>query len=206
MGGEGSIQSMIASLRNNKNLLRKKGLFKKERSFLNTKKEYYKAAQGNFDIEKISKEELLLIRKKVIHQRKIENTRAWLFAFVVITPIIGYGIYTFNKAQNKIIQQNEAAKDNYLIENINEYNYLIDEGDKWIEKKNWNNAIYRYEKAVKLFPKDFDANYRLALAYSYHCMFKNKDCDIGKKLMERLLKYNPENQDVQKLKTVFTNN
>jgi len=203
MGGEGSIQSMITMLRNNRQLLRKKSIFKRDRTFLNTKKEYYKAAQGYIDLKKASKEELLVIRKKIIKQRRLENVIAWSIVLAIMIPIIGFGIYASTKINHENKEKIEDIKETYLEDNINEFYYLIEEGDKWIEKKNWNNAIYRYTQAVELFPDDFEANYRLALAYSYDCRYNNKYCEDGAKLTDRLQEFYPENLDLQKLKAVF---
>jgi len=203
MGGGGSMQHMMNSLRNNKSLLRKRSIFKKERTFLSTKKEYYKAAQGEFDLKKITKEELILLRAKIIKQRKIENRRSWAIVLVVMVPIVLLGIKASYKTDKKNIESIETAKDNYLIEHINDYAYYIEEGDKWIEKKNWNNATYRYEQAVKLFPEDYEANYRLALSYSYSCTYQNKNCEKGRTLTHRLLKSHPEEQNLLELKAIF---
>ena len=203
MAGGGSVRAMTTILRNNRNLLRKKNMFKKERTFLSTKKEYYKAAQGEFDIKKASQKELFLIRQKVIKQRKLDNLRGWALAIILVGPILIYGIYAFNNGTIENTQQIEIAKETYLEQNLNEYTFLLEDGDKWIEKKNWNNAIYRYEQAVKLFPEEFEANYRLALAYSYNCTFKNKHCELGKNLTHNLLKYDPEDENLLELKEVF---
>ncbi len=136
MGGEGSMQHMINVLRSNRSLLRKKNMFKRERSFLSTKKEYYKAAQGKIDLKTATKEELILIRQKILKHRRAENIRAWSIIFIVVTVITAIGIYNFNKAEEIKIQSDEIVKEKYLIENINEYSYFIEEGDQWIEKKN----------------------------------------------------------------------
>ena len=90
-----------------------------------------------------------------------------------------------------------------LTNDLNEFNYLINEGDKWIEKRNWNNAIYRYEQAVKLFPNEFEGNYRLALAHSYGCKDANKNCEIGQKITNRLLNSFPNDSRLIELKTAF---
>ncbi len=203
MGGEGSMQHMINTLRNNKSMLRKKSMFKKERTFLSTRKEYYHAAEGKIDLKKATKEELLLLRKKILKRRKAESIRTWIIVSAFLIPIIMLGVYALNTEKKKKIEDSETAKEKYLIENLNEYTYLIEEGDKWIAKKNWNNAIYRYEQAVKLFPKNFEANYRLALAYSYSCTYNHKNCEIGSALTGKLLKFFPENQDVLKLQKIF---
>ncbi|MGS2765187.1 hypothetical protein [Sinomicrobium sp. M5D2P9] len=73
MSGGGSIQGMINSLKNNKKLLRSKSLFSKEKTFLNIKKEYLKAAGGNLDFKKASKEDITRIRKSVLKERKKDN-------------------------------------------------------------------------------------------------------------------------------------
>jgi len=204
MGGEGSIQSMITSLRNNRILLRKKSMFKRDRTFLSTRKEYYKAAKGKqIELKKASKEELHLIRNKIIKQRKIERitTLSVVIGFIITVIIISF--YISHKQNIKKNKEVEIEKENYLHENINEYSYLIEEGDNWIDKKNWNNAIYRYKQAVDLFPNEFEASYRLALAYSYSCIFENENCAIGITLTDRLIKYYPDDPKLQELKKVF---
>ena len=116
-------------------------------------------------------------------------------------PLVFLAIKASFKVAKKDIKSIELAKENYLIEHINDYTYYIDEGDKWIEKKNWNNAVYRYEQAVKLFLKDFEANYRLALSYSY--TFENKHFEAGKTLTNRILKYHPKDPNLLELKAIF---
>ncbi len=201
MGGEGSMQHMINTLRNNKSMLRRKSMFKKERTFLSTRKEYYRAAKGKVNLKNATKEELLQLRKKIIKRRKVENIRAWAIVLVILVPAIILGVDLLNKEEK--IETNETVNEEYLIDNLNEYTYLIEEGDKWIAKKNWNNAIYRYEQAVKLFPEELEANYRLALAYSYSCKYTHKNCEIGNALAGKLLKFFPENQDVLELQKIF---
>lgn len=199
MGGEGSMLHMINILRSNKSLLRRKPLFKRERTFLSRKKEYYKATGGKLDLKKATKEELALVRQKVIRQRKVESIINWSVVLIAMGIVIGLGIYYVKLDEKRQLQMEDTAKDNYLKEHINLYVYLIEEGDNWIEKRHWSNAIYFYKQAVDLFPDDYEANYRLALAYSYHCQYENKNCEAGKKLTERLLKYFPEKPELQAL-------
>jgi len=204
MGGEGSIQSMITSLRNNRNLLRKKSMFKRGRTFLSTRKEYYKTAKGkNIELKKASKEELQLIRNKIIKQRKVERIITLSIVIALFVAVIMVVFYFSHKQNIEKIKEVEIEKENYLHENINEYSYLIEEGDNWIDKKNWNNAIYRYKQAVELFPNEFEASYRLALTYSYSCIFENENCEIGETLTARLIKYYPDDPKLQELKKVF---
>lgn len=66
MGGKGSIEDMITTLRNNKKPLRSKRMFKKERSFLNLKQKYFQAFDGGITFKKASNEDLLKIRPKIV--------------------------------------------------------------------------------------------------------------------------------------------
>ena len=65
-----------------------------------------------------------------------------------------------------------------------DYLFFIRDGDKYIEEEKWHNAIFQYTEALKLFPKEFDANYRLSLAYSYSCSYEGKKLQ-GSKLYTR---------------------
>jgi len=203
MGGEGSMQSMITMLRNNKKLLRRKSIFRKERSFLNTKKEYYNAVKGEFDFKKISKKELELIRDRITKKRKKEDLRAWLISLTVMIPIIWFGVYIFNELTSGINEQNLSDQQILYNQKLTDFYFFIEDGDNWIEKSHWNNAIFQYKNAVEIFPKEFEGNYRLALAYSYNCKLVGKDCINGITLVNRLFKLSPNNKDLVKLKEVF---
>jgi len=208
MGGEGSMQAMNTILRNNRNLLRKKSMFKRDQSFFKARKEYLKAANGEIDFKKISKSELRKIREKVIKERKFENLRVWMITLAILIPIIVFGVYISN--QFKIENEQHFEQEQLIIaehqfdKKMDSYDFFIEEGDKWIEKKNWRNAIYQYNNAVKVFPKKYEANYRLALAYSYNCKFENKDCEKGNRLVDRLLKVAPNDKDLRILKKIVT--
>jgi len=205
--GLGNIEGMRVILRNNRQMLRKTGLFKKDQSFLSSRKEYLKAAKGEVDFKTISKSELRALREKVIKNRKADNLRAWLITLAVMAPFIIYGLHILIKPSPQSEKKNDKTQqilvEQKLTDDLNEFHFLIEDGDKWIEKRNWSNAIYRYKQATELFPNEFEGNYRLALAYSYQCKDLNVDCEVGKKLTNRLLKYFPEEPDLIKLKIDF---
>ncbi len=74
MGGGGSIQGMITSLKNNRKLLRKKRLFRPEKTFLRIKKEYIKSAEGELNLKNATGRQLRDIRVKVLKRRKKMNS------------------------------------------------------------------------------------------------------------------------------------
>lgn len=88
MGGEGSMQHMITTLRNNSKLLRRKGMFQRQRSFRSIKREYQIASEGINTSKKLSKEELLQIRNRVIENRRRENMKAFIVFFIIVVSIL----------------------------------------------------------------------------------------------------------------------
>ena len=203
MGGEGSMAHMIISQRNNKKLLRRKRLFEKESTFLSIKKEYYKASQGRVDFKKATPEELKRIRNKVIANRKSEY-RIQLIVFCFSILFIGFFTFKIFKSENsktKAYYNNNMEVE--LVKKKEKYLFFISDGDKWISEENWSNAIFQYKEALKIFPTEFDANYRLALAYSYSCQNEQINCEIGEKLTDTLKKQFPNRYEILKLDAIF---
>ena len=80
-------------------------------------------------------------------------------------------------------------------------------GDTWIEDEKWNPAIEMYKEALKLAPTNYDARYRLLLAYSYKCENMKFDCDIGQSLSDSLLNEYPDKRnDIVRLDSIFKRN
>jgi len=158
-----------------------------------------------FNFPKVSTKELTNIKAKIrnnIQKDKQKHTILVLTLSIIALFII---LNSVNFTKSNTIQTQGLIQDNFLSENINEFSFLIDDGDQWIQKRRWDNAIYRYEQAVKLFPHSYEANYRLALAYKYNCEFKNKDCLLGEKLTTKLLKYHSDEINLINLKVEFQN-
>ncbi|MCB0464822.1 MAG: tetratricopeptide repeat protein [Aequorivita sp.] len=203
LGGFGSINHMIVTLRNNKNLLPAKRSYFKKKDYGSLKSEYYKAVGGSFNIKKASAEELLAIRKKIIKKREKE-TRRFIFLLGISIPLIVLGLYfTFHNFRFGF--PNVKTTQEISLENDDEekYYFYLEDGDKWLQKRNYYNAVFQYKKAVALYPSDFEANYRLALGYSYQCQYDFENCDKGMQLILKLEKEFPDNKDIQNVKAIF---
>ena len=190
IGGGGSIQGMITSLGNNKKLLRSKRLFKKERTFLNIKKEYLDATEGKVNLKKASKQELKQIRKKIIKERRKENIILTATAMVMVSIIIYFTIHTIQ--QNNINTKNQQTI--AFKKKEKEFLRLINEGDEWFEKGKWYNSIFYYEKAKEIFQKNYEINYRLVRSYSFQCESEFKNCSEAKKLVDNLFHMFPDKE------------
>lgn len=198
--------SMDSVLRNNRNLSRKGREY--------TKKKNFKGREGEITLKEMSKEDLQLLQIKIAKAKKKENIKLLIISTIILIPVIWFVYAMFNGfVQNmnnglytiELLEKNKSEKEIKEIKSVTlpRYKLQIIEGDRWIENKNWKNAIYFYEKAVDLYPEKYEANYRLALAYSYHCQYKDLDCKIGSELNEKLLKYFPEDTKVLELKHIF---
>lgn len=199
LGGTSSAQAMITILNNNKKLLRKKRYFKKERSFLNLKNEYYKAAGGEMNFKTASKQQLAEIRQRFIQRRQKEAyISITIIAFIMM--LITYFTYTQINASNEVMTKVNAAQHQIKLDN---YLFYINDGDDYLKKNQWHNAIFQYKKALEIFPNEYHIKYRLAYAYTYRCRNEQKDCDTGLAYINALMEVYPNNDDLIQLKSTL---
>ena len=203
LGGFGSINHMIVTLRNNKKLLPAKRSYFKNRNYSTIKNEYYNAVGDAFNIKNANPEQLLAIRKKIIRKRKKE-ARTFFFLLCIGIPLIVLGLYfSFHNFRFGFPTVKTAQEVSLENNNEEEYMFFLKDGDAWLQKRNYYNAVFQYKKAVALYPSDFEANYRLALGYSYQCQYDFENCDKGMQLILKLEKEFPENKDIQSIKAIF---
>jgi len=192
----GSVAAMIATLKNNKMMLGERY------TYFDAKKSYLRATKGmKITYRKATKEELALVRKKIKQQRKQAQIVAVVILSMVI-PIVFFGAYKF------IVSLNESHKLNEQIitkEHTKKYQFFISDGDLMFQKRKWNNAIFQYTRALEVFPNEFDAQYRLAQAYTYKCQLENEGCFKADSLVDRLITHFPNDENIKKLKTVIRN-
>ncbi|PQJ76704.1 hypothetical protein [Polaribacter glomeratus] len=199
MPGEGSIQGMLTSLSNNKRLLRKKNMFRPERTFLSLKRAYIKSAGGEIELKKATKKQLRAIRIQIIRERR-KNWHAFYNIFLFLFLIVGF--ITYNFIQNYTIAK-EKTKKIELDNKIERSLLLIAKGDYWLKKRSWYNAIFEYKRAFELLPNDYTVYYRLAHAYSLRCENEFEDCKKGKKLLDKLINQFPEKSELLELEELL---
>lgn len=199
MGGGGSAQGMRNSLKANNMLLRKKSYFKKERTFLNRKREYSNAAKGVIDLKTATKEQLADIRNKIIKRRKRQNLVLLLVMILLVVPITYYSIDFIN--QNT--ELNLKAKNKIAIELHQKHLFLISDGDTYLEKGQWHNAIFQYNIALELIPNDYNTEYRIAYASVYRCRNEKENCKEADTMLQGLMKRYPDKSELIELERVL---
>ncbi len=203
MAGGGSIAAMITILRNNKLLLRKKSMFKKERSFLNTKEKFYTNAETKIFTKKATPHQLKEVRNKLNKHRKAEYRKLFL-AFGIVTICMAVFVSWSAYSESDILDYPYQNKEQRAgLNPLDTYQFFIEDGDRWLKEEHWHNAIFQYQEALKLFPNEYDANYRLTLAYSYQCAAQKQHCEDGIKLMHQLSIQNPKKKELMELRTFY---
>jgi len=162
MGGEGSIQPL---LNNNKNLLRKKSLFKRDKSASTQKAALLKNNTGELEFKKTSQEELQRIKIEIKRKAKKTDINNGIYAGIAIIFLISLMTIYINNAikmdkqyklqTEMLILQEENAKDE------RKYEIYIEEATEQFEKKHWKNAIHFYKKALVKKPNDSLATIQL---------------------------------------------
>ena len=82
MAGEGFSKYASISLRENRSLMRKKRMFKKERVFLNQKSHDIKTHVNQISTKKASKYQLSKIREKIVDEQRKETMMLFVIALL----------------------------------------------------------------------------------------------------------------------------
>ncbi|WP_435624723.1 hypothetical protein [Flagellimonas sp.] len=199
MGGEGSIQSMIVILRNNKKLLHKRNPFRRGSGFERLRDDYRKFSQGEIETKTVTKSQLREIRRKVIEENRKENIRIWVIGIVVSIFAVGFTMMGY-----KGIQNYEAELDEIKIKkSTDKYLFYIQDGDKWLEKGHHHNAVFQYLLAKRIYPNEYNVNYRLTLTYGSWCKYNRTGCAEGKRIYDNLKVQFPEKKELEELEKYF---
>ena len=204
MAGSGFTRQMVDTIRNNRNLLRKKSMFKKERSFLGLKSEDIKLTDTKVESRKLSRTELRRIKEKTLKEARKDAMWSIIITGVLIIPIVLVFSIWMNNNQNDHILQKQLTQEEIIEKNRDEYVFLIEDGDQWIRKNRLNNALYRYKQALALFPDAYEANHRLAMLYSYSCANDKKHCKEAEVFAAKLEKLFPNKANITDLKVTLT--
>ena len=184
MAGEGFSKHASTSLRDNRNLRRKKSMFKKERSFLNQKSSEIKTNVDHIVTKKPSKYQLSKIREGIIDDRRKQMiTSIW----VVLICVLLFWFFTdraYESQRQSVIRSVSEVETVDFQEQLEKYNYLISSGDEWYSKEKYYNAAFQYRLALEVFPKDTIAYEKLISAYDSNCFYNKRNCGKSEELIE----------------------
>ncbi|MDC8005514.1 hypothetical protein POV27_15760 [Aureisphaera galaxeae] len=196
---------MIITLRNNAKLLYKKNVFKKGADFFKPNSADYRSSETGIASEPISKAKLQEIREKIQEQNRRRRKRLALFLLIAFPISVALIYYTFKDFEFGFAGISNTKMESANLEKLKEDKFLfyLKDGDAWLKKGSYHNAIFQYTRATELFPSEYSGHYRLVLAYSYQCQYEFEGCEEGKRLLEKLEKQYPNDEGLQKTKAVF---
>ena len=156
MPGSGAIGYMVNTIRNNRKLLRKKSMFKKERTFLSLTGQDYKSAEGKVASKKLSSNELRRIKERTLKEAQKDTNRAIIIAAILAIPLLLLFALWMKNNEGATPSMEEAKQHEFFEKNLNEYLFLLEDGDRWLQENRLKNAVYRYKQAVALLPEVYD--------------------------------------------------
>jgi hypothetical protein len=193
------MQHMREVLRANKASLDKRiNIFERGRRFSSLRKQYLLELDKKLDNVEISKEELAVIRLVIVKKRKKETMitlMVWTITF--LTAITAAYIFKDKLFPSPGTHKNETVVD------LNKFNSCINNGDRWLRKNHWHNAIFQYEEAQKILPNDSLILRRLAIAYTYQCREKRMGCEKAFEKIEVLIERAPTRGNYELLASYY---
>ena len=187
----GSVQAMLTILRNNKLLLRKKNIFKRERTFLSIKQEYIRAIPGPYHFKHATREELKRIREKVLKNRKKDALKEWTWTGTVVLFLVIFSIYLSISIGSYLfptptLEINPYDQIRIQEENQERFTFFVQSGDEWMQNLQYGNAVFQYQNALELYPNRSEIKLKLAEAMTYQCYYDGRDCEKAKAYIHTL--------------------
>ena len=200
MGSGGSISQMIQTIRFNKTLLSNRRAFGELKEHINRRIE----KKAGLTIPEIDPELLKQIKRQIkvdlAKERKRNNAiiiglilsgtllMLWL-VFSIYTDPIMVDNYSNNYEKDKAKRE--------LIENEEQFQYYISDGNKWLEKNEYHNAIFQFELAVKIKPENYSAHLGMCKSLLKQCVLANVDCDKSDRVMLRFISKFDKNRTIR---------
>ena len=198
-GGLGSVLHMIITLRNNRDLLRGPKRFNEKKDFFNNQKElFFHGRNTSIEIHPLSKEELKALKEK-IRREKIKTKRRIVVSIMSVAFIFIAGVVIVSQSTKRLSEKDKQelkrrAEEDFKIRKAN-YTDYIKNGDAFLNKKYYDQAIFEYGMAVDMEINDLEAQKKLMLAYYQKCIHKQYDCDFAANKLEAVLIKYPEEKE-----------
>lgn len=173
MGGEGTIQSMITSLKNNKKLLiRRKTFFDRKHSRRELKRIYSEKIKPNN--KELAEDEKRRIREALRAELKRENRLklAIVLGCLIIIPLVAY--FAFSGMQ--LHSERSEGEINMAREQLN-YDESIRSGLLSLKNNKPFFAIGHFENALAIQTNDSLAIEKLIISYQLLCEQNEKTCE-----------------------------
>ena len=173
-GGLGPVLHMINTLRSNRELLKRPTRFNKrgKHFFDKDREDYLTGPKGKINIQPVSKEKLEEYKARNKKERVKEKKRLVILSiitFIILSIVSAQIIISSIKEHQKMITLKENQKKVLNNEIKKKYQFFLNDGDKWLNERNYYNAIFQYKLAIKTGFNDKEAQERLMYTYCLQC-------------------------------------
>lgn len=148
-----------------------------------------------------TKEQLEQIRIKTLAEQREEKRKA-VIAIVIgillamfLVRLAWSALHSFfTQQETPFIEQPVASE-----ENMPPFYFLINEGNLWLEKGEYENAIFQFSLALEQIPNSLDAQFGLATALTANCTYNIQDCEKAQEAICLLIAFHPNNPNAWQL-------
>lgn len=200
----GHVFAMIATMKNNANLTKKRSY-----SDLYDHYERYKNARVRPMRKKnISKEKLKQIKeqiksKKLVEKRKQIIISVILFTIIAFSSILMIQLISSNSA--KAIQQRSIERKTLTKSEQEVFNTYMRNGKSALLRNNYKEAKQQFKLALTLNQYNYKANYSLSRAYTMDCIVNDIDCNEANKQLKKTIGIMGEMYELKKLEQLLIN-
>lgn len=134
-------------------------------------------------------------------KQKLLITRITYGLSIVIAIIIVILIFKNKEFIDRFIPNEKYTNTKKINEEkAKAFKMMLEYGDAYLKKKDYEKAIIEYKQAVKLYPENAEGEIALAKGYYYLCLDLDQDCDVAIKHYSNLIIKYPDSKQYLKIR------
>lgn len=169
------LQKILSDFGKRKSVLRKKPYFDKSSHL----KRNDNSNKQELHFKKASEDVVQEYKNKFQKRRKKSNIIlvSILIVFAVIAGMFALNKPNENAFENYLKSKIHTTQKNPLASSIKKYEFLINDGDQWLSRKHFKNAVFQYQEAIKIYPESKAVRMRLNKTFKAACIATGEYCD-----------------------------
>jgi len=196
--------AMIVSLKNNARAKKRAFDSWKENKFIIHKK------NSPLVFKKVSDKDLKIIKKDIQRKAKNDRKRVAILTAIILIPVLIISYILVKNGLNKytedrLLEETERLNKIDEIKNQKEETilYFLNDGYKWLDRRNFKNAKIQFYEAYKIDHNDYRINFANAKVYVLDCVENSENCNTADKLVDGLIDRFGENEEINYLEELL---